>query len=283
MTLRPVLRMAGGRKAGVCRLFRRSFGGRTVTLSVLLIVANASAALAFATTPSAKRAGMAAIPAGKYHPLYADGAPALPVKAFSIDRKPVTREQFLSFALDNPTWLAGVDKRTSSLDRPVTGVTWYAARAYCAAQGKRLPTTAEWEYVAAADEKRRDATRDPAFSQRLVSLYTTRPDARAGGAGEKLRNVYGVSALHGVVWEWTADFDGRPAKQASHDEHAARGRSGMAGMNHDKAEHEHMLSCASAAIGASNAGDYAAFMRYQFRAGLTRSSAQQMLGFRCAI
>jgi formylglycine-generating enzyme required for sulfatase activity len=43
-----------------------------------------------------------------------------------------------------------------------------------------------------------------------------------------------------------------------------------------------MLSCASAAIGASNAGDYAAFMRYQFRAGLTRSSAQQMLGFRCA-
>jgi formylglycine-generating enzyme required for sulfatase activity len=169
-----------------------------------------------------------------------------------------------------------VDSRATALDRPMTGVTWYGASAYCAAQGKRLPTTAEWEYVAAADEKRRDATRDPKFLQRLVALYTTRPDARVGGAGEKFRNVYGVSALHGVVWEWTADFDGR------RDEHAGHGEGAMAGMEHGKGGHEHMLSCASAAIGASNAGDYAAFMRYQFRAGLTRSSAQQMLGFRCA-
>lgn len=217
---------------------------------------------------------MAAIPAGKYHPLYADGAPPLAVKAFSIDRTPVTRGQFLEFARANPAWLKSVDARETKLDRPMTGVTWSAARAYCAAQGKRLPTTAEWEYVAAADEKRRDATRDPAFLQRLVSLYTTRPEARVAGAGEKFRNVYGVSALHGVVWEWTSDFDGGQSEHAGHEV--------MASMEHKGGGHEHMLSCASAAIGASNAGDYAAFMRYQFRAGLTRSSAQQMLGFRCA-
>jgi formylglycine-generating enzyme required for sulfatase activity len=246
-----------------------------------MLVANTGSALAAVTRPgpakpAVKRAAMASIPAGKYHPLYADGAPAFPVKAFSIDREPVTRGQFLSFARANPKWLDGVDSRATALDRPMTGVTWYGASAYCAAQGKRLPTTAEWEYVAAADEKRRDATRDPKFLQRLVALYTTRPDARVGGAGEKFRNVYGVSALHGVVWEWTADFDGR------RDEHAGHGEGAMAGMEHGKGGHEHMLSCASAAIGASNAGDYAAFMRYQFRAGLTRSSAQQMLGFRCA-
>jgi formylglycine-generating enzyme required for sulfatase activity len=81
-----------------------------------------------------------------------------------------------------------------------------------------------------------------------------------------------------VVWEWTADFDGRSEEPVAHGAH-----DGMAGMDHGSGGHEHMLSCASAAIGASNAGDYAAFMRYQFRAGLTRSSAQQMLGFRCAI
>jgi formylglycine-generating enzyme required for sulfatase activity len=248
-----------------------------------MLVANAGSALAATTRPGptkpvAKRAAMAAIPAGKYHPLYADGAPAFPVKAFSIDREPVTRAQFLSFARANPKWLEGTDARSTALDRPMTGVTWYAARAYCSAQGKRLPTTAEWEYVAAADEKRRDATRDPKFLQRLVTLYTTRPDARIGGAGEKFRNVYGVYALHGVVWEWTADFDGRSEEPAAHEAHDA-----MAGMDQGSGGHEHMLSCASAAIGASNAGDYAAFMRYQFRAGLTRSSAQQMLGFRCAI
>jgi formylglycine-generating enzyme required for sulfatase activity len=267
------VRKSGGREVGSFRPLGRGLPTRTL-LSALLLIANAAFTAVFAMTPSAKRAGMAAIPAGKYHPLYADGMPALKVSTFSIDREPVTRAQFLSFARRNPTWLEGVDARATSLGRPMTGVTWNAARAYCAGQGKRLPTTAEWEYVAAADEKRRDATRDPAFLQRLVSLYTTRPEARVGGAGERFRNVYGVSALHGVVWEWTSDFDGGKSEH----EHGT-----MAGMQHEGGGHEHMLSCASAAIGASNAGDYAAFMRYQFRAGLTRTSAQQMLGFRCAI
>lgn len=248
---------------------------RLATAALLLLSLAGAASAATMTRPSLKRTGMAAIPAGKYHPLYADGAPAIKVNAFSIDRAPVTRAQYLDFARANPSWLKGVDARTTSLDRPMTGVTWSAARAYCAAQGKRLPTTAEWEYVAAADEKRRDATRDPQFLQRLVSLYTTRPEARVHGAGEKFRNVYGVSGLHGVVWEWTSDFDGGKSEHGGHD--------AMAGMEDEGGGHEHMLSCASAAIGASNAGDYAAFMRYQFRAGLTRSSAQQMLGFRCAI
>lgn len=243
-------------------------------LSLVALTANASPVLAFATSGGRVPAGMAAIPAGKYHPLYADGAPATKVNAFSIDRVPVTRAQYLAFARANPEWRKGIDASATKLDRPMTGVTWSAARAYCAAGGKRLPTTAEWEYVAAADEQRRDATRDRAFLQRLVALYTTRPEARAGGAGEKFRNVYGVSALHGVVWEWTSDFDGGKGEHAEHE--------AMAGMKHEGGGHEHMLSCASAAIGASNAGDYAAFMRYQFRAGLTRTSAQQMLGFRCA-
>jgi len=270
------VRKSGGREVGSFRPPFLRASARIRALPALFFLASAALTPAFAMTPSAKpavkRAGMAAIPAGKYHPLYADGAPAPAVHAFSMDRAQVTRAQYLAFARTNPSWLKGVVASATNLDRPMTGVTWSAARAYCAAQGKRLPTTAEWEYVAAADEKRRDATRDRKFLQRLVSLYTTRPAARVGGEGERFRNVYGVSALHGVVWEWTSDFDGGKS------EHEA-----MAGMQHEGDEHEHMLSCASAAIGASNAGDYAAFMRYQFRAGLTRSSAQQMLGFRCAI
>jgi sulfatase modifying factor 1 len=244
------------------------------TLSSFTFIANAGVAPVLAMKPTrypASIAAMAAIPAGHYHPLYADGQSPLKVSAFSIDRQPVSKAQFLAFARTNPTWLKGVDARAMELDRPMTGVTWSAARAYCAAQGKRLPTTAEWEYVAAADERHRDATRDPAFTQRLVALYTTRPEARIGGAGERFRNVYGVSALHGVVWEWTSDFDGG---REAHDD--------MTGMDHGKGGHEHMLFCASAAIGASNPRDYAAFMRYGFRAGLTRTSAQQLLGFRCA-
>lgn len=276
------VRKSGGREVGSFRPPFLRASARILALPALFFLASAALTPAFAMKPSAKpavkRAGMAAIPAGKYHPLYADGAPPLSVHAFSIDRSQVTRARFLAFARANPSWLKGVNASSANPDRPITGVTWSAARAYCAAQGKRLPSTAEWEYVAAADEQRRDATRDRTFLQRLVSLYTTRPEARVGGAGERFRNVYGVSALHGVVWEWTSDFDGGTSERAPHAEHES-----MAGMQHTGGEHEHMLSCASAAIGASNAGDYAAFMRYQFRAGLTRSSAQQMLGFRCAI
>lgn len=246
---------------------------RILALSALLLVANAGFTSALATKPVRNRSAMAAIPAGHYLPLYADGMPALEVGAFSMDRRPVTQAQFLAFAHANPTWLKGVDAGSSAPGRPMTGVTWFAARAYCAAQGKRLPTTAEWEYVAAADEHHRDATRDRSFSARLVSLYTTRPEARAGGAGERFTNVYGVSAMHGLVWEWTSDFDGGRAEHAGHR---------MAGMKHEGGHQAHMLFCASAAIGASNPGDYAAFMRYGFRAGLTRTSAHQMLGFRCA-
>jgi formylglycine-generating enzyme len=217
---------------------------------------------------------MAAIPAGSYRPLYAGDAGAARVAAFSIDREPVTRAQFIAFARTRPDWQHGLDLTDDRSARPITDVTWFAARAYCASRGKRLPTTAEWEYVASADERRRDATRDPAYSRRLVALYTTRPEARVGGAGERFRNVYGVSALHGVVWEWTEDFDGTPR-----DMHGMRG---MRGMHHQDDGLEHMPSCAGAAIGAANPTDYAAFMRYAFRAGLTRTSAHQMLGFRCA-
>lgn len=252
-------------------------------LIAAMLVANAGSALAFAPGTARSKARMASIPAGHYHPLYAEGAAATRVTAFSLDRAPVTRARFLAFARANPVWQRDVDMSASALQRPVTSVTWSAARAYCAAEGKRLPTTAEWEYVAAADERHRDATRDPAFAQRLVALYTTRPAARVGGAGERFRNVYGVSALHGVVWEWTEDFD-RPRAHDSHElHHADRASGAMRGMKHEAASPTHMLFCASAAIGASNPSDYAAFMRYAFRAGLTRTSAHQMLGFRCAV
>jgi formylglycine-generating enzyme required for sulfatase activity len=218
-------------------------------------------------------AGMAWLPAGTYRPLHAGSdSGRTHVAAFWLDREAVTRADFLTFVRAHPAWRrshVGVDSAEftylgdwhsdldagagATLDEPVTGVSWSAANAYCVAQGKRLPTTDEWEYAAAASETRRDATSDSAFLRRLVALSQLR--------GKTFRNVYGVAGLHGVIWELTADVAG------SH--------------SHAHAD-MHDASCAAAALGAGDATNYAAFLRSAFRAGLTRTTTTSHLGFRCA-
>ncbi len=222
---------------------------------------------------------VAPIPSGSYRPLFAIHGGRVGVAAFALDREPVTRADFLRFVRANPAWrrsavdAAAADRgylrdwpsdldagSASLLAAPVRDVSWFAARAYCASRGERLPTTDEWEYVAAADERRRDATTDPAFVQRLIAIYTT-------GRGD-FRNVYGVSGLHGGGWEWTDDFD-RPS-------HAPDA------MSHEQAG-GHDLYCAGAALGVPDPSNYPAFLRAAVRAGLTRRAATSHVGFRCAI
>jgi formylglycine-generating enzyme required for sulfatase activity len=72
------------------------------------------------------------------------------------------------------------------------------------------------------------------------------------------------------VWEWTLDVNGVVVP------HDSRG----AGRAHDA--HDHRVFCASAAIGASDPSDYAAFLRYAMRAALTPPSTVSGVGFRCA-
>ena len=229
---------------------------------------------------------MVRLPAGTYRPLYGQrGTDVVAVKSFQLDRDAVTRGAFLAFLREEPRWRRDAvaplyaDRRSyladwrdvldagdaDDLRRPVTGVSWFAARAYCASLGKRLPTVHEWEYAAAASETRRDATGDPAFIQRLVSLYAGRPRPLPPvGAG--FVNVYGVRGLHGLAWEWVADFNGVLVSDDSR---------GVGGRDHD-------AFCASAAIGALDPANYAAFLRFAFRSGLTGRSAAGSLGFRCA-
>jgi sulfatase modifying factor 1 len=225
------------------------------------------------------------IPSGSYQPLYgrAGDAPAT-VAAFRIDRDAVTTGEFLAFVRSNPTWRRSAVKsvfadRASYLaswrgdldaggpehrEQPVTGVSWFAARAYCAAQGKRLPTVAEWEYVAAASRTSRDAARSPMFIASRLELYTTR--AARQGVQPRERNVYGVRGLHDGPWEWVEDFN---SVLVSDDSRGSGARS-------------HQLYCASAAIGAADPRNFPAFLRYAVRAGATPRTSIENLGFRCA-
>jgi Uncharacterized conserved protein len=234
---------------------------------------------------------MARIPAGWYRPLYAtSGASRIRVAAFAIDREPVTRARYLEFVRAHPEWARGTVRPlfaergyladwpsatdagdTTDLRRPVVNVSWFAAKAYCEAAGKRLPTVDEWERVAAASATRRDASSDPAFRRRLIALYASRSPGTPRPVGTTFTNAFGVSDLHGLVWEWTLDFNSVVIGDDSR----------ASGSGQDARDHH--LFCASAAIGAGDPGDFPAFARYAVRAGLSGRSTVGAVGFRCAV
>ena len=238
-------------------------------------------ALLALTLPS----GMVHLAPGSYRPLYASSAASrVAVRAFALDRDAITNGQYLIFVRHHREWARSSVARaaadasylaswTSDLsvasgrNEPVTNVSWFAANAYCAAQGKRLPTVDEWEYAATADARRRDASADPAFRAAVLAAYSSR---HVMSVRRQPANAYGVRGLHDRVWEWTLDFNASVAGPP----HAHSTSNATA--------HEHHAYCASAAIGAGDPSNYPAFMREAVRASLTPRSTLSGLGFRCA-
>jgi sulfatase modifying factor 1 len=231
--------------------------------------------------------GMAPIPAGSYRPLFRGESDVreVPVKPFYLDISPVTNADFLEFVGANPRWRRSQVKRlfadenylkawagdlepgTNVLtDAPVTWVSWFAAKAYCAWRGKRLPTVAEWEYAANASATRADGSQDADFRKQIDIWYSTPAPAQLRSVSWGRTNVFGVGDLHGLVWEWVADFN---TAMVTGD---ARGDSGL----------ERQLFCGSGSAGAKDTSDYAAFMRFGFRSSLKASYTVHNLGFRCA-
>jgi formylglycine-generating enzyme required for sulfatase activity len=148
------------------------------------------------------------------------------VRSFFMDKYLVTNSQFKKFVDRHPDWQPG--KVPARLDNgnylkhwvrdsfaadqanhPVVNVNWYAATAYCQAQGKRLPSEAEWEYAArGALESRLFPWGDEPASPKLANysagkLHTTSP------VGSYPPNVYGIYDMAGNVWEFLADQWGK--------------------------------------------------------------------------
>jgi formylglycine-generating enzyme required for sulfatase activity len=118
---------------------------------------------------------------------------AYSAKGFWIGQTEVTQAAYQAVTKVNPS-----AHRAPNL--PVDQVTWYAARSFCAATGKRLPTENEWEYAA------RGLTNTPTYGPTAVvawensnSLGDTHP------AGLKQPNKFGLYDMLGNVWEWTED------------------------------------------------------------------------------
>lgn len=228
----------------------------------------------------------ARIPAGRYTPLYrpAPNIKTLPVSAFKLMSRPVTNADFLEFVRSAPSyrrdrvarvfaepgylshWAGSVELGEAARPaQPVVRVSWFAARAFCAAKGLRLPTEAEWERAALASPKRADGSQDLQQRQVIMDWYaspgTSLPDVPHGPP-----NYFGVHDLHGVAWEWVDDFNS----------------SAVSLDPREQGESSRDRFCGGGALGAEDATDYAAFMRVAMRNSLQAAYTGALLTFRCA-
>ncbi|HUR31476.1 MAG TPA: formylglycine-generating enzyme family protein, partial [Saprospiraceae bacterium] len=227
---------------------------------------------------------MMKISAGSYMPLYGKDSALVSVSHFYIDVYPVTNHQYLQFVISHPGWRRSLVKdifadgqylndwvndtsyhENLKAQSPVTTVSWFAARAYCECLGKRLPTIDEWEYVAMADETNIDARTLDTYNQYILHQYE-KPHSYLGEIGEEAQNIWGLHDLHGLVWEWTEDFNSVMIS----------GESRKDGINDPD------LFCGSGSLGAKDLMNYAAFMRYAFRGSVKANYSIRNLGFRCA-
>lgn len=259
--------------------------------AVVATAATFAGGIASAATPSpdtaTRPAARAPIGPARFESVLAPGAGIKEVRLprYALDREPVTNAEFIAFVNARPEWrrdripklyadasylshwsgpaTLGAGARAR---QPVTRVSWYAARAYCEAQGARLPTWYEWEYAAAADERRADARRDPAWKERILGWYAQSSAGALAEIGRTPANVYGVRDLHGLVWEWVEDYAGLM----------------VSGDSRDQGDPDKLKFCGAGALSAENRDQYAVLMRIAMLSSLEAHYTTANLGFRCA-
>ena len=239
-------------------------------LTATLLSANAVAADGNPFLPVAGAEFRSALPAGQQD--------RVTVRSFLLQEHPVTNAEFLAFVRNNPQWLRGATPTVlaggdylahwagpldhgpqASDSQPVTRVSWFAADAYCAAQGARLPYWYEWELAAAASASAGDARSDAAWRQQILDWYARPASAPLPDVKQGVANVYGLYDLHGLVWEWVQDFNSLLPADADPEKF-----------------------CGSGAQNLQQKENYAVLMRIALLGSLQASDTGHALGFRCA-
>jgi len=175
--------------------------------------------------------GMVLIPAGTFQmgSHAADGPPYFgehddPIvrqvtlsSCFWMGATEVTQAQYSSLMGSNPSFSVGANN-------PVERVSWFDARAYCAALTAqqaalgnvpagyqyRLPTEAEWEYACRAGTTTEFSVGTSLFCNQAKFWYSFHSNSSCSSGSHVpvasyAPNAWGLYDMHGNVWEWCLD------------------------------------------------------------------------------
>lgn len=194
--------------------------GRLKPALLGLVLAVAAAAAAEEPIPGNP---LVAIPAGRFvfgeeSPTDASPARRIDLPAFAINKHEITNAQFRAFVAatgHRPAFFAEHPELGAD-DRPVVGVSWADADAFCRHHGLRLPNERQFERAA----RGRDGAPHPWGDAPATAHRANRgaaaccgPDAADGyamtapvGRFPEGASAEGVFDLIGNVWEWTDDW-----------------------------------------------------------------------------
>jgi len=177
-----------------------------------------------------ERTGMVFVPGGTFKMGSPDGDTSeqptreVTLTGYWLDRCEVSNADYLNFVMQDPflrrsslppklhdgsylrTWKDDLIVEYNVGSHPVTYVSWYAARYYCGALGKRLPSEAEWERAARDDKQNQPYGygNDPVFLSDYA-WYRQNSATMQRVVADRKPNDLGVFDMHGNVWEWVYD------------------------------------------------------------------------------
>lgn len=208
---------------------------------------------------------------------------------FRIDRYEVSNARFAAFVAENPGWRRenlDADKHNGNYlshwardrfepgtgDHPVAFVTWSAAQTFCRWSGGRLPTEAEWEYVARAGDAREFPWGDQLPTPERANYFAGGHD-RTTRVGSYPPNEFGVYDLAGNVWEFLYDaWQSQPSGDTQTDPIAG-----------GRVSNEQIINVnGRRSIRGASFGGSVVNLRTRWRDSHVASNAVEFVGFRCA-